>query len=48
MAVVSKAEALEWAENVRKLVDALVSEGFDKEWAQEFVKTILTPKTTLF
>ena len=37
MAEITKGEALEFACSVKKLVDALVAEGFDEFYARDFV-----------
>lgn len=37
MAEISKGDAVEFAVSVRKLVDALIAEGFDEFYAKEFV-----------
>lgn len=37
MAEITKGEAVEFAATIKKLVDALVLEGFDEFWARDFV-----------
>ena len=37
MAEISKGEAVEFAVSVKKLVDALIAEGFDEFYAKDFV-----------
>ena len=37
MAEITKGEALEFACSVKKLVDALIAEGFDEFYARDFV-----------
>jgi hypothetical protein len=46
-----KSDAIDFAHNVRMMVDALIAEGFDEFEAKEFVKQLMvasTKKTTLF
>lgn len=47
-----KSDAIDFARNVRMMVDALVAEGFDEFEAKEFVKQLMIAtagkKTTLF
>ena len=40
MNVISKHEAIDFAESVRKLVDALVDEGFEEDIATDFVMNL--------
>lgn len=40
--VISKADAMDFAENIRKLVDALIDEGFGEDVATAIVMEVLT------
>ena len=41
MAEFKKSDAIDYAHNIRLLVDALVDEEFDAEWAEDFVRDIM-------
>lgn len=44
MAEISKGEAVEFAASIKKLVDALIAEGFDEFYAKELVARIYSSK----
>ena len=41
MAEFKKSDAIDYAHSVKLLVDSFISEGFDEDWAKDFVKSVM-------